>query len=537
MSSRRWLSCVAGLVLFVAGLGPEGPPRSVWAEQTPPNIVLIMADDLGFADLGCYGSEVRTPHLDQLAERGLRYTQFYNTARCWPTRGSLLSGYYPQQIRRDALPGISSGGQGIRPAWAHLLPEILRQRGYRSYHSGKWHIDGPRLKAGFDASYSIEDHDRLFFPKQHLLDDKRLPAVTTEDRYYVTEAIADFAIAQLRQHAAEKSGQPFFSYVAFTAPHFPLKAPPEDIARYLGKYDRGWDQVRQERYDRQRSLGIVRTALATSEREVGPPYAFPADIEKLGPGEVNLTLPWTELSEEQRKFQATKMAIHAAMIERMDHEIGRIIEQIKRMNAWENTLLLFLSDNGASAEIMVRGDGHDGMAPPGSEASFLCLGPGWSSAANTPFRRHKTWVHEGGISTPLIAHWPSGIRDAGKLRHSPGHVIDVVPTVLELAGITPDWRLPGKSLVPTFGEDRTIAREYLWWMHEGHRAIRVGDWKLVSLKNSEKWELYDLSTDRAEQIDLAEKMPQKVADLRSLWQAARDGFLCDATPDGVDRKP
>ncbi|MFM7845833.1 MAG: sulfatase-like hydrolase/transferase, partial [Planctomycetota bacterium] len=419
------------------------------------------------------------------------------------------------------------------PAWARLLPELLRARNYRSYHSGKWHIDGPRLKAGFDRSYSIEDHDRLFVPKQHLVDDQPLPAATADDRYYVTTAIADYAIDHLRQHAKDQPNQPFFSYVAFTAPHFPLKAPAAEIARFLHQYDQGWDEVRQQRYARQREAGLIRTPLAALEREVGPPYPFPNALQKLGPGEVNLTLPWKELTAEQQQFQATKMAIHAAMIACMDREIGRIIEQIKAMNAWENTLVLFLSDNGASAEIMVRGDGHDSAAAPGSEASFLCLGPGWSSAANTPFRRHKTWVHEGGIATPLIAHWPRGIKTTGELRHVPGHVIDVVPTVLELAGIEPAANLPGKSLVPTLAEDRPIARDYLWWLHEGNRALRKGDWKLVALKNSDAWELYDLATDRAEQRNLAAQMPDKVAELQALWNSARDRFTQDATRDGL----
>ncbi len=538
MSGIRGLFAVALAVWWSLGSFPAeklAGPGEQWlrADQPPPNIVLIMADDLGFSDLGCYGSEVPTPHLDQLAQRGLRYTQFYNTARCWPTRGSLLSGYYAQQIRRDALPAVPGGAQGARPAWARLLPEQLRARGYRSYHSGKWHIDGPRLKAGFDRSYSIEDHDRLFVPKQHLVDDKPVPAATADDRYYVTTAIADYAIEHLRQHAQDQPSQPFFSYVAFTAPHFPLKAPAAEIARFLRQYDQGWDEVRQLRYERQRQAGLVRTPLAAAERDVGPPYPFPDALKKLGPGEVNRPLPWTELTAEQRQFQATKMAIHAAMIACMDREIGRIIEQIKAMNAWENTLVLFLSDNGASAEIMVRGDGHDPAAAPGSEASFLCLGPGWSSAANTPFRRHKTWVHEGGIATPLIAHWPRGITTAGELRHAPGHVIDVVPTVLELANIKPAANLPGKSLVSTFAQDRAIARDYLWWLHEGNRALRVGDWKLVSLKNSDSWELYDLATDRAEQNNLASHRPDKVAELEAIWNNARDRFTHDATQDGL----
>ncbi len=270
--------------------------------------------------------------------------------------------------------------------------------------------------------------------------------------------------------------------------------------------------MREARFARQKEMGLVNTTLSALERNVGPPYAFPEAIRKLGPGEVNRPLPWSELTDEQRGFQATKMAIHAAMVDRMDQEIGRILAQLKVMKAFDNTIIFFASDNGASAEIMVRDGGHDPAAPPGSAKSYLCLGPGFSSACNTPFRRHKTWVHEGGISTPLIVHWRAGISAKGELRHTPGHVIDFVPTVLELAGVQKpkEWRAepipeaPGRSLVPAFAKDVTIPRESLWWMHEGHRAVRVGDWKLVAAKG-DPWELYDLRTDRAEQNNLAAK--------------------------------
>ncbi len=229
--------------------------------------------------------------------------------------------------------------------------------------------------------------------------------------------------------------QPFFQYVAFIAPHFPLHALQEDIARYREKYRGGWEQIREQRWRRLRDMGIVQCELSAVEREVGPPYDFPAALEKLGAGEVNRPLPWSELTDQQRVFQAAKMAVHAAMVDRMDREIGKILDQLSAMGVAENTLVFFLSDNGASAEIMVRGDDHDPAAPPGSAASYLCLGPGWSNCANTPFRRHKTWVHEGGISTPLIVRWPRGIKTPGALRHNPGHVIDLVPTILDAAGI------------------------------------------------------------------------------------------------------
>ncbi len=503
-----------------------------------PNVLVICADDLGYSDLGCYGGEIATPVLDGLAAGGLRFTQFYNTARCWPSRASLLTGYYAQQVRRDTLPGVASGGKGIRPAWARLLPELLKPLGYRAYHSGKWHVDGARLAGGFDRSYSLEDHNRYFAPQNHFEDDRKLPPVKPGSGYYVTTAIADHALKCLKEHAERYTERPFFQFVAFTAPHFPLHAPPEDVARYRDKYRQGWDAVRAERGRRLKMLRLADHEPPALERDVGPPYHFPDALPKLGPGEVNRPLPWNELTPEQRDFQAMKMAIHAAMIDRMDREVGRLVGQLRAMKAFDNTLIFFLSDNGASAEIMVRGDGHDPKAAPGSAASYLCLGPGWSSAANTPLRRHKTWVHEGGIATPLVVHWPKGVVARGDVRREPGHFIDLVPTVLEVTGGTrpATWEgqpvppLPGKSLAPAFAADGGVKRNYLWWLHEGNRAVRIGDWKLVAVKDG-KWELYDLRTDRGESRDWAAVMPDKVRELEQVWQKAFDEFRAVATED------
>ncbi|MBL8852251.1 MAG: sulfatase-like hydrolase/transferase, partial [Planctomycetaceae bacterium] len=328
----------------------------------PPNVLCILADDLGYSDLGCYGSEVRTPNLDSLAANGLRYTQFYNTARCWPSRAALLTGYYAQQVRRDSLPGLE---RGDRPDWAPLLPALLRPLGYRSYHSGKWHIDGLPLQNGFDHSYDLRDQGRFFSPQQHAEDDVPLPPEARDSGYYATTHIADHAIRCLREHATEHGDQPFFSYVAFTSPHFPLQALPEDIERYRGVYDAGWDEVRARRWARIQELGLIDGGLSPVERDIGPPYDFPEAFAALGPGEINRPVPWDELTPMQKDFQATKMAIHAAMIDRMDQEIGRVLDQLRTMGAFDNTLILFLSDNGASAEIMVRNDGHDPQATPG----------------------------------------------------------------------------------------------------------------------------------------------------------------------------
>lgn len=512
----RIVSLVAGL--FGSTVLAVDPPR--------PHVLLILADDLGYSDLGCYGSEIETPNLDGLAQNGLRYTQFTNTARCWPTRGAILTGYYAQQIRRDAMPGVKSGNQGTRPGFATLLPEMLKPVGYRSYHSGKWHVDGLPLAGGFEKSYSLNDHNRHFAPQQHTEDDRKLPATAKDAGYYSSTAIADYAIKHLDSHFATGASQPFFSFVAFTAPHFPVQAHPADTAKYRERYLAGWDKLREQRWARMKSLGIP-GGLPPIERDLGPPYPFPKDIEKLGPLEVNRPVPWDSLTAEQKKFQADKMAVHAAMVDRMDREIGRILDRLRKANQLDNTLVMFLSDNGASAEMMVRGDGHDPHAECGTGATFLCIGPGWSSLCNTPFRRHKTWVHEGGIGTCFVASWPRGITARNDVRHTPAHVVDVVPTLLELTGAKrKDGGPPpaGRSLVPSFARDVTIERDMLWWLHENNKALRVGDWKIVlaAKDNNPEWELYDLARDRGESNNLAKQMPGKVKELAALWQKQFD---------------
>ena len=344
---------------FITALAMSMVGQAVPSGQIPPrpNIVVILADDLGFSDLGCYGGEIKTPNLDALAAGGLRFTQFYNTARCWPTRAALLTGYYAQQVRRDTVPGVQSGAQGTRPEWARLLPEMLRRVGYRSYHSGKWHVDGKPLANGFDRSYWLEDCGRYFRPRVHFEDDRKLPPAEAESGYYATTAIADRAIGYLGEHAKSHASRPFFLYIAFNSPHFPLQARKEDIEPLSGSISRGWEAV-GARAKRVGELGVLNAQLSAVERGVGPPYDNPVAIKLLGPGEVNRPLPWSVLTEEKRRFQAEKMAIHAAMVDRMDREIGRVVDQLEQLGMIENTIIFFLSDNGASAEIMVRDDGQ-----------------------------------------------------------------------------------------------------------------------------------------------------------------------------------
>jgi arylsulfatase len=502
------------------------------AAAARPNFVIILADDMGFSDAGCYGGEIATPNLDKLAANGLRFTQFYNTARCWPTRSCIMSGYYAQQIRMDPP-------RGRLPAWARLLPHRLKPLGYRSYHAGKWHVTGapkPCADGGFDHSYWFQDWDRYFSPVEHWVDDVQAPPVKPDSGYYATTAFADRSIGFLKDHAANHAAKPFFLYLAFISPHFPLHAPQEDIAKYRDRYLEGWDVVREQRWRRLREMGIVNCDLALRDEKLSPRYFKPDLLDKIGPGESRYAVAWQSLTDEQRRFQAMKMSIHAAMVDRMDREIGRVVEQLRAMGALENTVIFFLSDNGADATLLVRGDGHDHSAAPGSWQTFLCLGPGWASASNSPFRRQKVWVNEGGVSTPLIVHWPQGIAARGELRRDVGHVVDFVPTLLELAsgkaelpaGVPP---LPGKSLVSAFARDGAVTREFVFFNHEGNRALRMGDWKLVSAREDENaWELFNLGTDRGERKNLIKEQPERSRTMITKWESLEAEFRRQAGP-------
>ena len=492
-----------------------------------PNILLVLMDDMGYSDLGCYGGEIETPNVDRLANSGVRFTQFYNTGRCWPTRSSILTGYYAPQVCMD--PPIPH----YRAPWQRMIPHYLSTVGYRSYHSGKWHVTNtkdPEAEGGFDKSwgYDIEQFNHFF----HQADGSTKFSAT---------AITDHALECLQEHQSEHRGTPFFHYVCYTTPHFPVQAEQTDIEKYMDRYSEGWDVMRERRWKRMREMGIINCDLSKREPDVPAPHYLAHKEEwdeQYGSGEVEYAVAWDSLTDEQKRFQATKMAIHAAMVDRTDRELGRLLDQLEAMNVLDDTLVLFLSDNGSSAEIMIRGQGHDPDVPAGSEMSHLCLGPGWSSCSNAPFRRHKIWVHEGGVSTPLVASWPHGIEDRGALRHDMGHVIDFLPTLIDLAAVCPEDNplsdgappLPGKSLVPTLEQDGSVTPDHIYFHHEGNRALRVGDWKLVneSLVNlgtsKDPWALYNLANDRCEMVDISAEMPEKCKEMQKHWQQCEDEY-------------
>jgi arylsulfatase len=509
MLDRRTFLRLLGAAPASAALGAPAPKK--------PNFLVILADDMGFSDARCYGGDIDTPNIDRLAARGVRFTQGYSTARCGPSRSCLLTGYYAQQTAADVMT------PGKVPSYTKFIPDYLKPLGYRTYHSGKWHIRFATGAGGvgFDHSYTMLDEDRYFTQNRHHLDGQPLPK--PEPGYYSTTAIADYAVGFLKEHARDHARAPFFLYLAPHSPHFPLQAPAEDIARYKDRFAEGWDTARERKLQRMLRMGIVNCALAPLEPNMWTRWNTP-DAElfaKIGNGEISRAVPWSTLTPEQKNLQRTKMAIHAAMITRMDLEIGKVVRQLEVMGADRETFILFLSDNGASSEQLIRGDGHDRAAPLGSARSFLGLGPGWASCSNAPFRLHKSWVNEGGTASPMIVHWPNGLKDQNKLRHDPCHFVDVLPTLVDLAGgsIAANGAppLPGRSFAPALNKDGAAPHEYLYFNHNNNRAIRVGDWKLIATGQDGPWELYDLSKDRCEQQDLAAAQPARVEKLAAMW--------------------
>ena len=482
-----------------------------------PNIVLIMADDMGYSDIGCYGGEVNTPNLDRLAVGGLRFTQFYNAARCCPTRASLLTGLYPHQ----AGVGLMVGDRGYPAYQGYLnercvtIAEALKTAGYKTLMSGKWHVGEQRphwpIDRGFDKYYGIVSGGANYFDitktkapgvkRTMAIDDK--PFVPEPGKFYMTDAFSENAVKFIDRYGRDK--EPFFLYLAYTAPHWPLHAWPEDIAKYKGKYLKGWDKLREEHYERMIKMGLISKKWKMSPRDTR-------------------TWPWVD--EKNKELLDLKMAVYAAQIERMDWGIGKVIDKIRQVGAEENTLVLFLADNGGCAEGGPIGfDNRKNGLPPGGVDSYMSYGLSWANASNTPFRRYKHWVHEGGIATPLIAYWPAVIKNAGSLTHQTGHIIDIMATCLDVAGIEYPKaykgreliRLEGKSLLPIFEGKRRRGYEAIYWEHEGNRAVRQGKWKLVAAYKG-RWELYDMEADRTELNNLADEYPQKVERLKAMYE-------------------
>jgi arylsulfatase len=481
-----------------------GPLASVASAQSKrPNILILLADDMGFSDIGCYGSEIATPNLNRLASEGVRFTHFRNTARCCPSRSCLLTGLYPHQ----AGVGLMVEDRG-RPAYqgylndrCATLAEVLRPAGYRTLMSGKWHVGEHRphwpTDRGFDKYFGLISGASSYFglgdpdlqrERQMALDDKpwNPPA---DGSFYMTDAIADHAVEYLDKYG--RGPEPFLMYTAFTAPHYPLHARPEDIAQYEGKYMKGWEALRRERHQRMIEMGIVDKRWPLTPRDSEAPA-------------------WETV--EDTKAWDRRMAVYAAQIDRMDQGIGRILQKLREVGAEDNTLVLFLADNGGCAEIVDRG--KPGVAP-GLPDSFMSYGVPWANASNTPFRLYKRWVHEGGVASPFIARWPSVIKQKNTLTHETGHLVDIMATAVDITGArypgAPIQPMEGKSLLPVF-QGRSMGDRKLYWEHMGNRAALEGKWKLVS-QYPDKWELYDLEADRTELNDLAAKMPDKAAAL------------------------
>ncbi len=510
--------------------------------RAKPNILLILNDDMGFSDIGCYGGEVQTPNLDALAAGGLRYTQFYNTARCCPSRASLLTGLYPHQA--DVGDMVSDDGidgyRGELSPHTVTIAEALRRGGYATVMSGKWHVtrnlatDGPKHswpnQRGFDDFYGILTGAANYYQPRTLIRNNA-PVEPGGDDYFLTDAISTEAVRQIRAHAARPERTPFFQYVAYTAPHWPLHAHAEDIARYRGRFDAGWDRLREERMARMVDGGLLCGHERLSGRD-----------PRIG--------PWDR--QEHKDWEARRMEVYAAQIDRMDQGIGRIVAALKATGAFENTVILFLSDNGGCAEELGPGPDswvrklvthhpyvgtlhtRDGRAVrfgntpdivPGPEDTYASYGLPWANVSNTPFRLYKCWIHEGGISTPFIVHWPAGLPAQGEWRHQPAQLPDVMATVLDIAGLDYPERFEGKpippmegfSLVPTFA-NRPHTRDVLYWEHEGNRGVRQGRWKLVAQRGA-AWELYDMDADRIETNDLARQYPEQVEELAARYRA------------------
>ena len=553
MPSLKLLPLTAAL----AALCLQFFPASAAAAPAKPNLIYILADDMGFSDLGCYGSEIATPNLDALAAGGLRFTQFYNTARCCPTRASLLTGLYPHQAGVGHMVDSKKGGAGYQNDLNKncvTIAQALKPAGYRSYAVGKWHVtpiakDGSEpsrhnwpLQRGFDRYYGTIHGAGSFWDPSSLVRDNKIvtcvndPDYQPKETYYYTDAITDHAVRFIHEHTEQSADKPFFLYVAYTAAHWPMHAKESDIAKYQGRYDVGYEPIRAARWAKAKSLGLV-----DAKWEITPASGA-----------------WDNV--RNKAFEARCMEVYAAMIDCMDQGIGRLIAELKARGQFENTLICFLQDNGACAEPMGRQGEfkpraekpslppmskdalQHGSVPkqtrdgypvrqgygvlPGPADTYIAYGRDWANVSNTPFREYKHWVHEGGISTPLVAHWPAGIAARGELRKQPGHLIDLMATAIDLGGAKYPVEFNGEKIQPMEGvslrtafENKPLPRtEPIFSEHEGNRAVRDGQWKLVAKNPAGKWELYDMLADRTETHDLASAEPAKVAELAGKWE-------------------
>jgi arylsulfatase len=528
------ISLIAGLLFWSLAVLPAAEPQ-----PNKPNIIVILADDMGFSDLGCFGSEIQTPNLDKLAANGMRFTQFYNVSRCCPSRASILTGLYPHQAGMGHMAGTDWGlpaYEGYLNESCVTLAEVLKSAGYDTFQCGKWHVGSvpthevPWFR-GFDHSLTSIVGGVYYPPRAPwFLDGRKLrnddPALPKD--WYSTDLITDFAMKFIDKAAGDK--KPFFLYLAHNAPHFPLQAPAPDIAKYRGKYLAGWDQLRARRYQWQIDHGIIDSSWPLSPL---PEEKTNTLIEKVA--------PWDSLTATEKDRFDQIMSIYAACVDHLDQSVGRLVEHLKATGQLDNTLILFLSDNGGNVE--AGPDGRMKGANPGGPGSVVFCGESWATLENTPFRFYKHFEHEGGISSPFIAYWPKGITNNGSLCKEPAHIIDIMATCVDVSGakypteykghkILP---MEGKSIVPAF-TGKAIGHKQLCWEHEGNAAILEGDWKLVRLRGY-PWELYNLAKDRTELHDLAASEPDRVKDLEAKWNvwAKRIGALPKPDPEPLPK--
>lgn len=497
-----------------------------------PNIVLIMADDMGYSDIGCFGSEIPTPNLDKLAGKGLRFTQFYNGARCCPTRASLMTGLFPHQAgigQMSEEPNDTAsfhwgtpGYQGYLNKHCVTLAEVLGNAGYHTYMTGKWHLGmhGEAkwpLQRGFEKYYGILAGAASYLKPQGgrglwYMNTKLAPP---QGNYYTTDAFTDSAIAFVK---AQKDDKPFFLYLAYNAPHWPLQAKEADIKKFEGLYDKGWDKIREERYALQLQSGIVDASIKLSQRDTA-------------------VRPWSALNDTERKEAAYRMAVYAAQVSSIDENVGKLISLLEKKGQLENTLIIFLSDNGACPEPYkeLGGGALKDINDPDSSGA-ISYGMGWANASNTPYRKWKRETEEGGIAAPFILYWPKGMNKAEKnsIVKTPSYLIDIMPTLVDVAKAnyptsfkgTEIFPLTGRSIAPALKGTTLSEHEYMYWEHEGRQAVRKGNWKAVKELKANAWKLYDLSTDRDEATDLAAQEPIILNQLVTKWnQWAKADFV------------